>query len=213
MGKKLKLASGLAVAATFLTAVTVTGESGAFAEDHVPTVAAVEPAVVFKTEPVVQAVPATAEREAESEPEAIETPANAASLRELVALQPHQNKLSREMQCLAGAIYFEARGESIEGQLAVGRVIVERAASRRFPNSYCGVVTQRSQFSFVRGGRIPTPRKGTGAWKRAVAIAQIADQHLWDSPAEGAMFFHARYVSPQWKLTRVAQVDNHIFYR
>lgn len=213
MGKKLKLASGLAVAATFLTAATFTGETDALAESLVPTVASEPQQVVFTSEPVVQDVPPQPEiviaPEKAIEPEVI----RAASLRELVAKLPHSENLSREMHCLAGAIYFESRGESIQGQLAVGRVITERSKSRRFPNSYCGVVTQRSQFSFVRGGRIPAPRVGTKAWKRAVAIARIADQGMWDSPAEGALFFHADHVAPRWKLTRVAQVDNHIFYR
>ena len=45
------------------------------------------------------------------------------------------------------------------------------------------------------------------------AIARIADEGSWESPAKGALFFHARYVSPGWRLTRVAQVQNHIFYR
>ena len=211
MGKKLKLASGIAAAATFATALTFTGGSGAFAESLEPTIAAEEPQVVFASEPVVQEVPP--QPEVVSEKPLKMQPISAASLRDLVAKLPHDSNLSREMHCLAGAIYFESRGESIQGQLAVGRVIIERANSRRFPNSYCGVVTQRSQFSFVRGGRIPSPRTGTKAWKRAVAIAQIADRGLWESPAEGALFFHANYVAPRWKLTRVAQVDNHIFYR
>ena len=117
------------------------------------------------------------------------------------------------MRCLAGAIYFEARGESLDGQLAVGRVIVERENSNRFPDSYCGVVFQRSQFSFVRGSRMPAIRESSAAWRRAVAVARIADQGSWDSPAEGALFFHAARVSPGWGLTRLARIDNHIFYR
>jgi len=62
---------------------------------------------------------------------------------------------SRELECLAGAIYFESKSESLQGQLAVGHVIANRAHSGRFPSSYCGVVFQRSQFSFVRGRSLP----------------------------------------------------------
>src|SRR5690606_8644563 len=95
----------------------------------------------------------------------------------------HSAPMSSEMRCLAGAIYFEARGEPLEGQLAVAQVIVNRAESPRFPDDYCGVVTQRSQFSFVRNGRMPEPNKSTAAWHRAKAVAQIAHQGLWDSEA------------------------------
>ena len=136
--------------------------------------------------------------------------APAATLAQHVRAQPKVGALDREMRCLAGAIYFEARGESLDGQLAVGRVIVERARSGRFPNSYCGVVFQRSQFSFVRGNSMPSIREGSNAWRKAVAVAQIAHSGSWQSPAEGALFFHATRVSPGWRLTRVARVDNHV---
>jgi spore germination cell wall hydrolase CwlJ-like protein len=75
------------------------------------------------------------------------------------------------------------------------------------------VVYQRAQFSFVRGGRMPAIDTSSSAWRNAKAIARIAHEGLWDSPAEGALFFHAKYVNPRWRLTRVAQVSTHIFYR
>ena len=121
--------------------------------------------------------------------------------------------LTRELECLAGAIYFEAKSESLEGQLAVGRVVINRAKSGRFPSSYCGVVYQRSQFSFIRGGVMPRIDRASRNWQHAVAIARIADANAYPSPAEGALFFHAARVSPNWRLTRVARVDNHVFYR
>ena len=79
------------------------------------------------------------------------------SLRELVHRSPPRAKLSEELHCLAGAVYFGSRGEPLDGQLAVAQVIVNRAEDRRFPSSYCGVVFQRSQFSFVKGGSMPHP--------------------------------------------------------
>ena len=120
---------------------------------------------------------------------------------------------SRELECLAGAIYFESKSESLQGQLAVGHVIANRAKSGRFPSSYCGVVFQRSQFSFVRGRSMPAIARGGLQWKNAVAIARIVDQQLHDSPIGKALFFHARRVSPGWRLTRVATLGNHVFYR
>ena len=136
-----------------------------------------------------------------------------ASLAALVTAQPQLSDLPREINCLAGAIYFEAKSESLAGQLAVGRVIVARSKSGRFPNSYCGVVYQPSQFSFVRGAAMPGISKASKQWKNAVAIAQIAHSGTWHSPVEGALFFHAAYVSPGWRLKRVGQIENHVFYR
>jgi spore germination cell wall hydrolase CwlJ-like protein len=137
----------------------------------------------------------------------------AGSLDALVDQQPTASDLTPEMRCLAGAIYFEARGESLEGQLAVGRVVVNRSKSGRFPASYCGVVYQPSQFSFVRGHSMPAVRTGSQDWQEAMAVARIADQGSWKSEASEALFFHAARVSPSWRLTRLARVDNHIFYR
>ncbi len=137
----------------------------------------------------------------------------ASSLRQLVRQQSTSGKLNAEMQCLAGTVYFESKGESLAGQLAVARVVMARAASSRFPNSICGVVYQRRQFSFIRGGKMPRINTGGRHWRNAVAIAKIATNDGWKSPVEGALFFHARYVSPGWRLKRMATIDNHIFYR
>jgi spore germination cell wall hydrolase CwlJ-like protein len=134
------------------------------------------------------------------------------SLAELVSETKRPVDLDPELRCLAGAVYFESRGESLVGQLAVAHVVLNRAQSGRFPKSLCGVVHQKSQFSFVRGGKMPAVREGT-QWSNAVAIAQIARDGSWKNHAPGAMFFHARYVSPGWRKTRIAQIDNHIFYR
>lgn len=118
-----------------------------------------------------------------------------------------------EMECLAGAIYFESKGEPLTGQLAVAEVILNRAKSGRFAPSVCGVVKQRGQFSFVRGGRIPAINEGNAQYRKALAIAHIAVQDLADSPASNAISFHATRVSPGWRMKRVARVGNHIFYR
>ena len=91
---------------------------------------------VFVEKAVVQELPEPVEAQAEildSEPQA-------GSLRELVTSLPAAGELSEELHCLAGAVYFESRGEPLDGQLAVAQVIVNRAEDRRFPSSYCGVV-------------------------------------------------------------------------
>jgi N-acetylmuramoyl-L-alanine amidase len=136
------------------------------------------------------------------------------SLAGLVADHGRAEADDAQHECLAVAVYFEAKGESLEGQLAVAEVVLNRAGSGRFPSTVCGVVRQRAQFSFVRGGRFPPIPRASAAWRKAVAIAHIARQELAEGAAPRALFFHARYVSPGWrKLTRVATVGNHVFYR
>ena len=120
---------------------------------------------------------------------------------------------SAELECLAVGVYFEAKSEPLIGQLAVGEVIANRAKSGRFASSYCGVLKQRGQFSFVRGGRWPAVARSGRQWQNAVAIAKIVDRDLKNSAADKALFFHARRVSPGWKLKRVATIGNHVFYR
>ncbi|GGD60189.1 cell wall hydrolase [Croceicoccus mobilis] len=164
----------------------------------------------FVSNPVVQAVPET--------PTTEDKKANmiaASNLKDFLAGLPVPDSLDKELTCLAGAIYHESKGEPLDGQLAVARVVVARAASPKFPSSYCGVVYQRHQFSFVRGGAMPRINKASRAWQRAKKLAMIADKDEWSSEAEGALYFHANYVNPRWskKMTRLAQIDNHIFYR
>ena len=135
-------------------------------------------------------------------------------LASLVASYRGTDAGNRELECLAGAIYFESKSEPLSGQLAVGQVIANRAKSGgRFPPSYCGVLFQRGQFSFVHGHSWPTVPRSSRQWQTAVAIAKIVDQDLKDSEVGNALFFHARYVSPGWRLKRVAAIGNHVFYR
>ncbi len=138
---------------------------------------------------------------------------SAGSLAELVQIQDTSGALSKEAHCLAGAVYFESKSESLAGQLAVAKVVMARASSGRFASSLCGVVFQKNQFSFVRGNSMPPIDKNGQQWKNAIAISNIALSGSWKSPVEGALFFHARRVSPGWKLTRIGNVDNHVFYR
>jgi spore germination cell wall hydrolase CwlJ-like protein len=119
-----------------------------------------------------------------------------------------------EHECLASAVYFEAKGEPLQGQLSVAEVILNRTRSGRFPTSVCGVVKQRGQFSFVHAGRLPGVPRASASWRKAVAVAHIAKAELADGSAPKALFFHARRVAPSWRgVTRVAAVGNHVFYR
>lgn len=135
-----------------------------------------------------------------------------ASLAAAVAAQPLAVD-DEELNCLAIGIYYESKGEPLEGQLAVAEVILNRSESGRFPRTVCGVLKQRGQFSFVRGGQLPQPSEGSRAWKTALAVAKVARADMWDSRVSNALYFHARYVSPGWRRARVGSVGNHIFYR
>ena len=121
---------------------------------------------------------------------------------------------SHELDCLATGIYFESKGEPLAGQLGVGQVIANRTQSGgRFPSTYCGVLFQRGQFSFVHGHSLPQVNHQNRQWQTAVAIAKIVDRGLKESQVGNALFFHARYVSPGWRLKRVASIGNHVFFR
>ena len=119
-----------------------------------------------------------------------------------------------ERKCLAGAVYFEARGESLEGQLAVAEVVLNRAASGEYPATICEVVKQPAQFSFVRDGQFPPIDESSVAWRIAVAVAYIAKEKLADKLASDVLWYHADYVAPVWgrRLARVTQIGTHIFY-
>jgi spore germination cell wall hydrolase CwlJ-like protein len=114
--------------------------------------------------------------------------------------------------CVATAVYFESKGEPVAGQLAVARVIMNRAKSGRFAKTPCGVVTQRSQLSFVHGGNLPTPPENA-AWRQAKLIAKMAMGDVYAGPAASALYFHAKRVSPGWNRTSLGAIGNHIFYR
>ncbi|MBY8824711.1 cell wall hydrolase [Sphingomonas colocasiae] len=162
---------------------------------------------------IVKNDPLIIDANAETTAEVPEVEAEPRTLSALVAAEPTGEDLTAELECLAGAVYFEARSESLDGQLAVADVILNRADSGRFASTVCGVVHQPGQFSFVRGGRMPTINRNSQDWREAVAIARIAEKDRWESAASDALFFHATHVSPRWKLRRIATVGNHVFYR
>jgi len=164
-------------------------------------------------EPQTDVAPAVTDQAPEAaQPAPVMKPAG--ELSEMVAQLRDSVPGSRELECLATGIYFESKSEPLAGQLAVGKVIANRAKSGgRFPSTYCGVLFQRSQFSFVRGHSLPSVPRASKQWQTAVAMAKIVDQGLKESAVGNALFFHARYVSPGWRLKRVASIGNHIFYR
>ena len=125
-----------------------------------------------------------------------------------------------EWQCLAEALYFEARGESVQGQFAVAEVILNRVDSDRFPDSICAVVKQGTgrkyacQFSFTCDG-IAEVIKEPAAYEQVGKVAKLMIDGAPRALTDGATYFHTRNVRPSWarKFTRTTTIGVHLFYR
>lgn len=125
-----------------------------------------------------------------------------------------------EWKCLAEALYFEARGETIKGQFAVAEVILNRVESERFPSSACGVINQgtgkkyQCQFTYTCDGYrevIAEPR----AYERVAKVARAALDGEVPALTEGATHYHTKAVSPRWSkvYTKTTAIGTHVFYR
>ncbi len=125
----------------------------------------------------------------------------------------------KSWKCLADAIYFEARGESVEGQYAVAEVILNRVESKSYPNNVCSVVKQggvrrhRCQFSFMCDGKFETIREPK-AFAQSAKIAMIMLNGAPRELTHGAMFYHSKSVSPTWSqyFYRTTTIGVHHFY-
>ncbi|MCG3266659.1 cell wall hydrolase [Yoonia sp. I 8.24] len=125
-----------------------------------------------------------------------------------------------QWECLAEALYFEARGESVEGLFAVGEVILNRVDSSAYPGTLCGVINQGTgrryacQFTYTCDGRaevINEPR----AWERVGKVARILIDGAPRVLTGGATHYHTKAVSPSWaqRFPRTASIGSHYFYR
>ena len=135
-----------------------------------------------------------------------------ASLAEAVAAQSPGID-DEHLRCLASAVYFESQGEPLAGQLAVAQVILNRVKSGRYAGNVCGVITQRGQFGFVRGGAVPVVDASRGAFRTAAAVAKVAMSQAWvTQQAATAMFFNGVRAARVGSV-RIATIGNHAFYR
>jgi N-acetylmuramoyl-L-alanine amidase len=171
-----------------------------------PLVVPAAPAALSAVEPATSAQSAAADKFAKS--------ADAEkfnSLAEAVAAQD-QDISDDTLRCLATAVYFESKSEPMVGQLAVAQVIINRTKSGRFPSNVCGVVKQRGQFSFVRGGTLPALSASLAQYRTALKIAKVALAKAWDGPAPTALYFNGRR-GAVFSRAVVVSIGNHIFYR
>jgi len=117
-------------------------------------------------------------------------------------------------------VYFEARSEPLEGQLAVAQVVLNRVRSSFWPNDICSVVFQNEhrrhgcQFSFACDGLSDNPHNPR-PWKRSVLVAAVALHELWQDVTQSATHYHADYVAPAWGevLYPTVRHGRHLFYR
>ena len=125
-----------------------------------------------------------------------------------------------EWQCLAEALYFEARGETVKGQFAVAEVILNRVDSTRYPNSVCGVIHQGTgrkyacQFTFTCDG-IPENISEPAAYRRVGKVAKLMLSGAPRTLTDGATHYHTTAVSPRWArvFRKTAKIGVHVFYR
>jgi N-acetylmuramoyl-L-alanine amidase len=126
------------------------------------------------------------------------------------------------LACLSLNVYHEARGEPDEGQLAVAHVTLNRARQKKM--NVCDVVVEPHQFSWTTGGVVMRAHGWTlmphmvptevQALAKAVRIARLAMSRKSKDPTQGALFYHADYVSPYWKhsMTQIGAIGQHVFY-
>ena len=122
---------------------------------------------------------------------------------------------SSELYCMAQNIYFEARNQSRAGMVAVAKVVMNRVKDPRWPNTVCGVIKQKMQFSWYWDGIHDLPNKQSKAWKMAVEVAsEVMYGNVAMDDLADAFHYHADYVRPWWakKKVMIAKIDDHIFY-
>lgn len=137
---------------------------------------------------------------------------------------------AKELKCLALNVYHEARGEPLAGQLAVANVTLNRVKSKRYPNTVCKVVYQKTcgkklkynaahnnctaQFTWTWDGANDKPNE-TDAWNASMMVAARALTGKVKDNVKGAILYHTDKVNPYWakKMERLVQIDDHIFYK
>ncbi len=131
----------------------------------------------------------------------------------------YTDAFEEETHCLAQAVYFEARSEPLEGQLAVAQVVLNRVKSPLWPDSICAVVFQNEhrrhgcQFSFACDGLSDNPTN-MKAWNRAKMVSLVVLENLWQDMTDESTHYHADYVAPYWKdhMYPTVQYGRHHFY-
>lgn len=129
---------------------------------------------------------------------------------------------NQDLTCLTKNVYYEARGEPVDGQYAVAEVTMNRVASKHYPNTVCEVVYQE-KFDVIRKRNVsafswteldvtaPVDKK---IWRQAWKIAEEVYDERAEPRADGALFYHSKYIRPRWSRgkRRIAKIGRHVFY-
>ena len=142
--------------------------------------------------------------------------ANRDAIRHEASIQPATLSMEEgagALRCLALNVYWEARNQSVAGQLAVAQVTMNRVSDPRYGNDVCEVVYEHKQFSWYWDGKSDAPKEYR-AWERALLVASAALDGAGHAGLKGVTHYHAVYSRPFWKdhLVRVARIDDHVFY-
>lgn len=136
---------------------------------------------------------------------------------------------SKEIQCLAKNVYFEARGESLTGKIAVANVTLNRVRSNKFPDSVCAVITQAKTYKNWKGNVVPRRNQCQFSWfcdgkpdnpsdismyRESLRVAEVVYNGYRDV-TEGSLFYHNDQVKPYWAATmmKTKVIGAHHFYR
>ena len=134
-----------------------------------------------------------------------------------------------ELECLAKNIYFEARGESLTGKIAVANVTMNRVKHHKYPSTVCGVVTQAKWYVNWKGNRLPKRNQCQFSWfcdgkadvpvdmrayKDSIRVAEVV-YHGYRDLTDGSLFYHSTKVEPYWvtSMVRTKSIGAHVFYR
>lgn len=123
--------------------------------------------------------------------------------------------IATSLTCLALNIYFEARSEDLQSQVAVGQVTLNRVSSPNYPNTVCEVVKQKGQFSWYSDGLSDKPKEAL-AWTRSLALAdQMLAKPIQVKCVDSSTHYHADYVKPYWAkiFKKTCKIGTHIFYK
>lgn len=145
----------------------------------------------------------------------------------LTAVSEHKTPKITSVDCLAANLFFEARGESVQGMKAVAKVTLNRVNSKKYPSNICSVVFQRKQFSWthqqtwvridkvLRGSVSNFKMQDRKAYDKAQKIAQSALKNGLNVLPDDSLHYHATHVNPKWskKMRKYATIGNHTFYR
>ena len=117
---------------------------------------------------------------------------------------------TKETQCLSQALYFESRGEPVEGQFEVADVILNRVHSEYYPNTVCGVVNQKGQFTYNHNLTIHNKKVYND-----ISVIAINSIYKWKKTDNPILFYHNKKVKPKWSnlFVKTKVIGNHVFYK